>query len=84
MIETWFNEGVDDPHITVIKVVPSEGYYWDTKYGNAVAGLKMIIGTLRPARLWMIPLKGAACVSRVHLALSQTDSTARSVSAQGL
>ena len=37
---------VDDPRITVIKVTPSEGYYWDTKHGNAVAGVKMLIGTV--------------------------------------
>ena len=28
-----------DPRITVIKVTPSDGYYWDTKHGNAVAGI---------------------------------------------
>jgi len=45
-IKTWFTEGVDDPRITVIKVVPSEGYYWDTKHGYAVAGVKMLIGAM--------------------------------------
>ena len=44
VIKTWFTEGVDDPRITVIKVTPSEGYYWDTKHGNAVAGIKILIG----------------------------------------
>jgi general stress protein 26 len=44
IITTWFTEGIDDPRITVIKVEPSEGYYWDNKHGNAVAGVKMIIG----------------------------------------
>ena len=44
IIKTWFTEGIDDPRITVIKVAPSEGYYWDTKHGNAVAGIKMLIG----------------------------------------
>ncbi len=44
IIKTWFTEGVDDPRITVIKVVPTGGYYWDTKHGNAVAGIKMLIG----------------------------------------
>lgn len=44
VLKTWFTEGVDDPRITVIKVVPEEGYYWDTKHGNAVAGVKMLIG----------------------------------------
>lgn len=44
IIKTWFTEGVDDPRITVIKVKPREGYYWDTKHGNAVAGVKMLVG----------------------------------------
>jgi general stress protein 26 len=44
VIKTWFTEGVDDPRITVIKVAPYEGYYWDTKHGNAIAGIKMMIG----------------------------------------
>jgi general stress protein 26 len=44
VIKTWFTEGIDDPRITVIKFTPTEGYYWDTKHGNAVAGIKMLIG----------------------------------------
>lgn len=44
VIKTWFTEGVDDPRITVIKIAPFEGYYWDTKHGNAIAGVKMLIG----------------------------------------
>ena len=46
MIQTWFTEGQDDPRITVIKVSPTEGYYWDTKHGNAVAGVKILIGAV--------------------------------------
>jgi len=43
-IQTWFTEGVDDPRITVLKVEPTEGYYWDNKHGDAVAGIKIMIG----------------------------------------
>jgi general stress protein 26 len=46
VIKTWFTGGIDDPRITVIKVTPDDGYYWDTKHGNAVAGIKMAIGAL--------------------------------------
>lgn len=46
ILKTWFTEGIDDPRITVIKVTPTEGYYWDTKHGNAVAGVKMLIGAV--------------------------------------
>jgi general stress protein 26 len=44
LVKTWFTEGVDDPRITVIKVTPTDGYYWDTKHGNAIAGAKMLVG----------------------------------------
>lgn len=44
VLKTWFTEGEDDPRITVIKVAPTDGYYWDTKHGYAVAGIKMLIG----------------------------------------
>jgi general stress protein 26 len=44
VIKTWFTGGVDDPRITVIEVVPTDGYYWDNKHGDAVAGIKMLIG----------------------------------------
>jgi general stress protein 26 len=44
VLKTWFTEGVDDPRITVIKVAPSVGYYWDNKHGDAVAGIKMLVG----------------------------------------
>ena len=44
VVKTWFTEGIDDPRLTAIKVTPSDGYYWDTKHGNAIAGIKMLIG----------------------------------------
>jgi hypothetical protein len=44
LFKTWFTEGIDDPRITVIQFTPQEGYYWDTKHGRAVAGLKMLVG----------------------------------------
>lgn len=46
ILKTWFTEGIDDPRITVIQVSALEGYYWDTKHGNAVAFLKMATGAL--------------------------------------
>ena len=44
MVQTWFTEGMDDPRVTVIQVTPTAGYYWDTKHGNAVAAVKIMIG----------------------------------------
>ena len=46
LLKTWFTEGIDDSRITVIKVESVEGYYWDTKHGNAVAFVKMAAGAL--------------------------------------
>lgn len=46
MLKVWFTEGIDDPRITVIRITPSEGYYWDTKHGSLVAGVKMMIGAM--------------------------------------
>jgi general stress protein 26 len=45
-IATWFTEGMEDPRIAIVKFAPSEGYYWDTKHGNAVAGIKMMVGAM--------------------------------------
>jgi general stress protein 26 len=44
LLKTWFTEGQEDPRITVIRFVPTSGYYWDTKHGNLVAGIKMMLG----------------------------------------
>ncbi|MEP6684611.1 MAG: pyridoxamine 5'-phosphate oxidase family protein, partial [Parafilimonas sp.] len=44
IMKAWFTEGKDDPRITVIKVTPESGYYWDTKHGQAVALVKTLIG----------------------------------------
>lgn len=46
MMNLWFTEGKEDPRITLIKIIPTEGYYWDNKHGNMVAGIKMIIGAV--------------------------------------
>ena len=46
ILKTWFTAGVDDPRISVIKVVPQEGYYWDTKHNMAVGLLKRITGAI--------------------------------------
>jgi len=44
LFKPWFNDGVDDPRITLIEVTPTDGYYWDNKHGNLVAGIKMLLG----------------------------------------
>ncbi len=42
IVKAWFKEGKDDPHISVIKVAPEEGYYWDTKHGKLVSLAKIV------------------------------------------
>jgi len=44
ILKTWFTEGIDDPRITVIKITPDDGYYWDTKHGTFVAFVKQLVG----------------------------------------
>jgi general stress protein 26 len=44
--KVWFTEGKEDPSISVIKITPTEGYYWDTKHGKVVAFAKMIVGAV--------------------------------------
>lgn len=46
LVKTWFTEGKEDPRITVLKVTPEEGYYWDTKHGQTVAFVKMVAGAI--------------------------------------
>lgn len=46
ILKTWFTGGEDDERITVIKVAPNGGYYWDTKHGLLVAGIKMVLGAV--------------------------------------
>jgi len=46
MLKTWFTGGEDDPRITVIRVIPRRGYYWDNKHGDVVAGAKIAVGAV--------------------------------------
>jgi general stress protein 26 len=45
-LKVWFTEGVDDPRISVIKVDPIEGYYWDTKHNRVIVAVKRVIGAI--------------------------------------
>ncbi|MES2739679.1 MAG: pyridoxamine 5'-phosphate oxidase family protein [Pseudomonadota bacterium] len=46
LLKTWFTEGEHDPRLTAIEVRPRQAYYWSTKHGKAVAGVKMVIGAV--------------------------------------
>jgi len=44
ILKVWFTEGEDDPRIALVKLEPTEAYYWDNKHGNAVAFVKQLAG----------------------------------------
>ncbi|MES2775720.1 MAG: pyridoxamine 5'-phosphate oxidase family protein [Bacteroidota bacterium] len=44
--KAWFDEGVDDPELTILKVVPEHVYYWDTKNNKMVSLLKIVVGAI--------------------------------------
>lgn len=44
--KTWFNEGADDPELTIIRVRPEEIRYWDTKHNKMVSLLKIVAGAI--------------------------------------
>jgi len=46
LIKAWFTEGKDDPRISIIKVIPEEAYYWDTKSNKMVAVMKVMVSAL--------------------------------------
>ncbi|MFD1712794.1 pyridoxamine 5'-phosphate oxidase family protein [Ottowia sp. GY511] len=41
----WF-DGKDDPRVSILKVVPRAGHYWETKNGKIVAFAKMSFAAL--------------------------------------
>jgi general stress protein 26 len=46
LARAWFAGGVDDPELTVIRVRPESGYYWDTEHGKTVALLKIALAAV--------------------------------------
>ena len=46
ILKTWFTEGVDDPRISVIRIEPEQGYYWDTKHNMAIGMIKRVAGAI--------------------------------------
>lgn len=40
-VKAWFPEGKEDPAVSLIKIKPESGYYWDTKHGKMVSLIKI-------------------------------------------
>lgn len=45
--KVWVPDGVENPDLRMLKVSPTEGYYWGVRNGKAAAGLKMEFALLR-------------------------------------
>jgi len=46
MAKAWFDEGKDDPDLTIIRVRPIETYYWDTIDGKIFSLIKIVTSAL--------------------------------------
>jgi general stress protein 26 len=44
--KAWFTEGKTDPSLTLIRVVPENGHYWDTKSNKVISLMKIAVGAL--------------------------------------
>jgi general stress protein 26 len=44
--KAWFTEGKDDPRISIIKVVPKDAFYWDTRSGKMISMIKIAASVL--------------------------------------
>lgn len=43
LLKVWFQGGKDDLKISLLKVSPTNVYYWDTKHGEVIAFAKMAL-----------------------------------------
>jgi general stress protein 26 len=41
-LKVWFEGGKDDPNISILKVKPTNSYYWDTEGNKMINFLKMV------------------------------------------
>lgn len=46
MAKAWFQEGKDDPNLSLIKVTPEDAYYWEPKHNKMVTLIKMASSAL--------------------------------------
>lgn len=47
----WFKEGKDDPNISIIKVKPTNAYYWDTDGNRMINFFKMVASVVTGTNL---------------------------------
>lgn len=51
MIKAWFPNGVDDPNVCLLRVEPSNTYYWEAETGKMVAFLKIATSAVTGKKL---------------------------------
>ncbi len=44
--KAWFEEGKNDPELTLIAVKPVDGHYWDTKNGKLISFIKIAVAAV--------------------------------------
>jgi general stress protein 26 len=44
--KAWFEQGKDDPELSLLSVTPEEGHYWDTKNGKIISLIKIAVAAL--------------------------------------
>lgn len=49
--KAWFPGGPEDPDLSVVRVKPLQGYYWDTKHGKMLTLLGMAASALTGRQL---------------------------------
>jgi len=46
LVKAWFTEGKSDPQITLLRVRPMRGHYWDTKHNKMIALAEIALGAV--------------------------------------
>jgi len=50
-VKAWFQGGIDDPNISLIKITPTNSYYWDVEGNKMVNFIKWIASVATGAEL---------------------------------
>lgn len=51
MLKAWFPDGIDDPNLCIIKVTPTEAYYWSSDGNKMIEFFKMAASIVTGKRL---------------------------------
>ena len=51
IVKAWFPQGVEDPNLALLKVQPTDTYYWDSGTGKMVSFIKIAASAVTGAQL---------------------------------